>query len=57
MEELLTIRKDLVQKYFAKEKLCDSDYSIMHQEFNTTQQSPNSEVFIASESLPVAFSS
>lgn len=57
MEEFLTIRKDLVQKYFAKEKLCDSDYSIMHQEFNTTQQSPNSEVFIASESLPVAFSS
>jgi hypothetical protein len=57
MEELLTIRKDLVQKYFAKEKLCDSDYSIMHQEFNTTQQSTNSEVFIASDSLPVAFSS
>ena len=57
MEELLTIRKDLVQKYFAKEKLCDSDYSIMHQEFNTTQQSSNSQVFIASESLPVAFSS
>lgn len=38
MEELLTIRKDLVHKYFAKEKLCDSDFLIMHQEFNTTQQ-------------------
>ena len=57
MEELLTIRKDLVQKYFAKEKLCNSDYLIMHQEFNTTQRSPNSEILIASESLPVAFSS
>lgn len=57
MEELLTIREDLVQKYFAKEKLCDADYSIMHQEFNTTLQSPNSEVFIASEPLPAAFSS
>lgn len=57
MEELLTNRKDLVQKYFTKEKLCASDYSIMHQEFNTTQQSSYSEVFIASESLPVTFSS
>lgn len=38
MEELLTIRKDLVHKYFAKGKLCDSDFLIMHQEFNTTQQ-------------------
>lgn len=57
MEELLTIRKDLVHKYFVKEKLCDSDFSIMHQEFNTAQQSPNSEVFIALESLPAGFSS
>lgn len=57
MEELLTIRKDLVQKYFAKEKLHDSDYLIMHQEFNTTQQSPNSEASIASGSFPVAISS
>lgn len=55
MEELLTVRKDLVQKYFTKEMLCDSDYSIMHQEFNTTQQSLNSEIFIASDSLPVTF--
>ncbi|WP_270415531.1 hypothetical protein [Bacteroides ovatus] len=57
MEELLTIRKDLVQKYFAKEKLSDSDYSIMHQEFNTTQLSSNSEIPIASEVLPVAVTS
>lgn len=57
MEELLTNRKDLVQKYFAKEKLYDSDYLIMHQEFNTTQQSPNSELSIASGSSPVAISS
>jgi hypothetical protein len=55
MEELLTIRKDLVQKFFAKEKLYDSDYSNMHHEFNTTQQSPNSEVSIISGSLPVVF--
>lgn len=57
MEELLTIRKDLVQKYFAKGKLSDSDYSIMHQEFNTTQLSSNSEIPIASETLPVAVTS
>ena len=57
MKELLTIRKDLVLEYFVKEKLCKSEYLIMHQEFNTTQQSTNSEVFIASDSLPVAFSS
>jgi len=55
MEELLTIRKDLVHRYFAKEKLCDSDYSNMHQEFNTTQQSTDSKVSIVSDSLPVAF--
>lgn len=53
MKELLTIRKDLVQKYFIQEKLSDSDYSSMHQEFNTTQQS--SEIFSASELLPTAF--
>ena len=57
MEELLIIRKDLVRKYFTKEKLCDSDYSIMHQEFNTTQQSPNSEAFIVPDPLPNAFCS
>lgn len=54
MKELLTIRKDLVQKYFAREKLCDSDYSIMHQEFNTTQLSSHSDVSSTSCSLPVA---
>ena len=54
MEELLTIRKDLVHRYFAKEKLCDSDYSIMHQEFNTTLAPSNSEISIVSDSLPVA---
>ncbi len=52
MEELLTIRKDLVQKYFAKENLCNSDFLVMHQEFNTTQQSSNSEKSIASASFP-----
>lgn len=57
MEELLTIRKDLVHKYFAKWKLCDSDYSIMHQEFNTTQLSPNSDVSSTSDLLPIVFSS
>lgn len=57
LEELLTLRKDLVQKYFTKEKLCDTDYLRMHEEFNTTQLSPNSELPIASGSLPVAFTS
>lgn len=57
MEELLTIRKDLVQKYFIKEKLCGTDYLRMHEEFNTTQPSPNSEIPIVSGSLPVAFTS
>ena len=57
MEELLTIRKDLVQKYFVKKELCDSDYSIMHQEFNTTHQSSKSEGSIVSEKLPIAVSS
>lgn len=37
MEELLTVRKDLILRYFSKEKMCVSDYLIMHQEFNTTQ--------------------
>lgn len=55
MEELLTIRKDLIQKYFAKKKLCNSDYSIMHQEFNTTQPPSNSEIPIVSDPLPIAF--
>lgn len=55
MEELLTYRQDLVQKYFAREKLCDSDYSIMHQEFNTTQPSSNADMPIVSNSLPDVF--
>lgn len=54
MEELLTIRKDLVQRYFITEKICISDYLIMHQEFNTTQQPPHSDVSSTSCSLPVA---
>ena len=54
MEELLINRKDLVQKYFAREKLCDSDYSIMHHEFNTTQLSSSSEVSDTSYSVPKA---
>lgn len=53
MEELLTIRKDLVQKYFAKEKLCDCDFSIMHQEFNTTQQFSISDISSTSGSIQV----
>lgn len=57
MEELLTIRKDLVQKYFIQEKLCDSDYAIMHQEFNTTQQLSDSEVSIVSDLFPVTLTS
>lgn len=57
MEELLTIRKDLVQKYFAKKKLCESDYSIMHHEFNTTPPFPNSEESITLDSFPTAFTS
>lgn len=57
MEELLTIRKDLVQKYFIKEKMCDSDYLFMHQEFNTTQLSSNSEISIASGTLPATVTS
>lgn len=54
MEELLINRKDLVQKYFVREKLCDSDYSIMHHEFNTTQLSSISEVSDTSCSVPKA---
>ena len=57
MEELLIIRKDLVQRYFTKEKLCDLDYSIMHHEFNTIPPSPDSKVSIVSDLLPVAFTS
>lgn len=57
MEELLTIRKDLVYRYFTKEKLCDSDYSIMHHEFNTIPPSSDSKVSIVSGSLPVAIRS
>lgn len=54
MEELLTIRKDLVQKYFRKEKLCEYDYIIMHKEFNTTQQPSDSEISIVSSLLSVS---
>ena len=57
MEELLTIRKDLVNKYFAKKKLCESDYSIMHHEFNTTPPSFNSNISIVSDSLPATIRS
>ncbi|RGR17221.1 hypothetical protein [Bacteroides ovatus] len=55
MEELLTIRKDLVQKYFTRKTLCDSDFNNMHQELNTTQttqQLTDSEVSIVSD-LPM----
>lgn len=53
MEELLTIRKDLVHKYFAKGKLCDSDFLIMHREFNTTQQFSNFDISNTSGSIQV----
>lgn len=51
MEELLTIRKDLVQKYFVKEYLSYCDYLLLHQEFNTTQQFINTEVLPILNSL------
>lgn len=57
MEELLIVRKDLVQKYFTIEKLYYADYLIMHQEFNTTQQSPSFEVSTAAAPLLVTFTS
>lgn len=47
MEELLTVRQDIVQRYFIKENLHYSDYLVMHREFNTTQQSSNTEKSIA----------
>ena len=57
MEELLAIRKDLVQKYFTKENLTFSDFLVMHQEFNTTQQSSNFEKSIVPTSFPVSITS
>ena len=47
MEELLTVRQDLVHRCFIKENLHYSDFLVMHREFNTTQQLPNSEKPIA----------
>lgn len=47
MEELLNVRQDLVQRYFIKENLHYSDFLVMHREFNTTQQLPNSEKPVA----------
>ncbi len=52
MEELLTIRKDIVQRYFIKENLHYSDLLVMHREFNTTPQLPNPEKSIALGSSP-----
>lgn len=52
MEELLAVRQDLVQKYYIKKNLYYSDFLIMHHEFNTTQQSPNSEKSISFGSSP-----
>lgn len=60
MEELLTIRKDLVQKYFTRKTLSDSEYNTMHQEFNTTQitqQLTDSEVSIVSGSPTISSTS
>lgn len=57
MEELLTVRKDLVQKYFTKENLTISDFFAMHQEFNTTQQSVHPWKPIGSASFPVSITS
>lgn len=57
MEELLTIRKDLVQRYFVKERLCYSEYLIMHHEFNTTHLSSNSGISIDSETTPISVTS
>lgn len=55
MEELLTAREDLVQKYFMKEKFCDSDYLSMHQEFNTTQRPSIPETYRTSGLLSNVF--
>lgn len=52
MEELLTVRQDLVQKYFVKKNLHYSDFLVMHREFNTTEQPPNSEKSIILGSSP-----
>jgi len=57
MEELLTVRKDIVQKYFAKENLYYSDFLVMHQEFNTTPQPLNFENSIVSASSPISITS
>lgn len=53
MEELLTIRKDMVRNYFIKEKLCRADFLAMHQEFDTTTQLTNSEKHIVSAISPI----
>lgn len=57
MEELLKVRKDLIQKYFTKENLTISDFLVMHQEFNTTQQSNHLGKSIGSNSFPVSITS
>ena len=43
MEEVLTLREDLVRKYFGESVFCNPDYSIMHREFNTTPHPSGSE--------------
>lgn len=57
IKELLTSRKDLAYKYFTKTNLYDTDYLSIHEEFNTTQLSPNSEIPTVSDSFPIAFTS
>jgi len=57
MEELLTIRKDLVQKYFAKKSYVNPITQLLHHEFNTTPPFPNSEESITLDSFPTAFTS
>lgn len=57
MEELLTVRKDLVLRYFAKENLHYSEFLVMHQEFDTTQRSPDYEKSIVSTSFPASITS
>ncbi len=51
MEELLTVRKDLVHKFFGREYLDDSDYFVIHHEFNTTEPLSSSGVSVNSGTL------
>lgn len=55
MEEFLTVRQDLVQRYFIKKNLCHFDFLAMHQEFNTTQPHSGNPAILDSFSTTSAF--